>query len=206
MSDRSRVATVLTIMMTDVVRSTALRRARGDRDADAILGLQAGIVNEKVTEFGGWVRKSLGDGFLISFPSTVAAVRAAAAIQTALHEHNAADPQHAVEIRIGIHTGQVTERDGDLHGQAVDAAARVMAEAIGGQILTSEQVRKHAEPQVDLLFSTQGCSGCAGSRTAGGYTRCPGTTRQRPRGQVLCLPGSHPSLRGMPSGPVCAGW
>ena len=156
MSDRSRVATVLTIMMTDVVRSTALRRARGDRDADAILGLQAGIVNEKVTEFGGWVRKSLGDGFLISFPSTVAAVRAAAAIQTALHEHNAADPQHAVEIRIGIHTGQVTERDGDLHGQAVDAAARVMAEAIGGQILTSEQVRKHAEPQVDLSFLDSG--------------------------------------------------
>ena len=156
MSDRSRVATVLTIMMTDVVRSTALRRARGDRDADAILGLQAGIVNEKVTEFGGWVRKSLGDGFLISFPSTVAAVRAAAAIQTALHEHNAADPQHAVEIRIGIHTGQVTERDGDLHGQAVDAAARVMAEAIGGQILTSDQVRKHAEPQVDLSFLDSG--------------------------------------------------
>ena len=156
MSDRSRVATVLTIMMTDVVRSTALRRARGDRDADAILGLQAGIVNEKVTEFGGWVRKSLGDGFLISFPSTVAAVRAAAAIQTALHEHNAADPQHAVEIRIGIHTGQVTERDGDLHGQAVDAAARVMAEAIGGQILTSEQVRKHAEPQVDFSFLDSG--------------------------------------------------
>ena len=79
-------------MMTDVVRSTALRRARGDLDADDILGLQAGIVNDKVREFGGRVRKSLGDGFLISFPSTVAAVRAAAAIQRALHEHNAADP------------------------------------------------------------------------------------------------------------------
>ena len=152
MSGSSRAAKELTVMMTDVVRSTALRRARGDRDADDILGLQAGIVNDKVREFGGWVRKSLGDGFLVTFPSTVAAVRAAAAIQSALHEHNAADPQHAVEIRIGIHTGQVTERDGDLHGQAVHAAARVMAEAIGGQILTSEQVRNHAEPQMDLSF------------------------------------------------------
>ena len=105
MSDRSRAAKVLTIMMTEVVGSTALRRARGDRDADDILGSQAAIVHDKVTAFGGRVRKSLGDGFLISFPSTVAAVRAAVAIQRALHEHNAADPQRAVEVRIGIHYG-----------------------------------------------------------------------------------------------------
>src|SRR5215207_3302951 len=143
-------------MMTDVVRSTALRRARGDRDADDILGLQAAIVQDEVREFGGRVHKSLGDGFLISFPSTVAAVRAAAAIQSALHEHNTGDPQHAVEIRIGIHIGQVTERDGDLYGEAVHATSRVMAEGIGGQILTSEQVRKHAEPQVDFSFLDSG--------------------------------------------------
>ena len=122
------------------------------RDADDILGLQAAIVRDQVMAFGGRVRKSLGDGFLISFPSTVAAVRAAAAIQRALHKHNTADPQHAVEIRIGIHTGQVTEHDGDLFGQAVDAAAQVMVEAVGGQILTSDEVRKHAEPQMDQSF------------------------------------------------------
>ena len=139
-------------MMTDVVRSTALRRARGDRDADDILALQAGIVNDKVREFGGGVRKSLGDGFLISFPSTVAAVRAAAAIQRSLSEHNTADPQRVVEVRIGINTGRVREHDGDLSGQAVHAAARVMDEAIGGQILTSDEVRRHAEPQLDWAF------------------------------------------------------
>ena len=156
MSDRSQASTLLTIMMTDVVGSTALRRARGDRDADDILGLQAGIVNDKVREFGGGVRKSLGDGFLISFPSAVAAVRAATAIQRALDKHNTADPQRAVEIRIGLHTGPVTERDGDLYGQAVHAAARVMAEAVGGQILTSDEVRKHAELRVDWSFLDSG--------------------------------------------------
>ena len=156
MSDRSQAATSLTIMMTDVVGSIALRRARGDADADDILKLQAGIVHDKVMAFGGRVRKSLGDGFLISFPSAVAAVRAAAAIQGALRKHNAADPQRPVEIRIGIHTGQVTEHDGDLYGQAVHAAARVMAEAVGGQILTSDEVRKHSEPQVDWSFLDSG--------------------------------------------------
>ena len=49
MSDRSPAAKALTIMMTDVVGSTALRRARGDRDADDILGLQAAIVRDEVT-------------------------------------------------------------------------------------------------------------------------------------------------------------
>jgi class 3 adenylate cyclase/tetratricopeptide (TPR) repeat protein len=156
LSDSSRAAKELTIMMTDVVGSTALRRARGDRTADDILGLQATIVHDHVTASGGWVSKSLGDGFLISFPSTVAAVRAAVAIQRALDEHNTADPQHAVEIRIGIHTGQVTERDGDLRGQTVHATARVMAEAAGGQILTSDEVRKHAESQLDWPFLDSG--------------------------------------------------
>jgi class 3 adenylate cyclase/tetratricopeptide (TPR) repeat protein len=151
--DRSRaVAIALTIMMTDVVGSTDLRRARGDQDADELLELQAAIVHDQVAASGGRVRKSLGDGFLISFPSTVAAVRAAAAIQQALDEHNAADPQRSIEVRIGIHTGEVTERDGDLLGQAVHATARVMAEAGGGQILTTDEVRKYAQPQVNLSF------------------------------------------------------
>jgi class 3 adenylate cyclase len=150
-------------MMTDVVGSTALRRALGDQDADDLLGLQAAIVHDEVTAFGGKVRKSLGDGFLISFPSTAAAVRAAVHMQQALHEHNTADPQRSIEIRIGIHTGRVTEREGDLLGQAVHAAARVMAGAVGGQILTTDDVRKDAQPQVEWSFLDSGLFWLRGS-------------------------------------------
>jgi len=156
MSDPSKAATALTIMMIDVVGSTALRRARGDADTDDILALLAGIVHDKVTAFGGRVRKSLGEGFLISFPSTAAAVRAAADIQMALLKRNTADPQRAVEVRIGIHTGQVREQDDDLYGQAVRTAARVAGQAAGGQILTSEEVREDAEPLVDWPFLDSG--------------------------------------------------
>jgi class 3 adenylate cyclase len=60
LSDSSRAATVLTIMMTDVVGSTALRRARGDRGADEILGLQAAMVREEVMAFGGPRAQVLG--------------------------------------------------------------------------------------------------------------------------------------------------
>jgi adenylate cyclase len=156
LSDPSKAATALTIMMIDVVGSTALRRARGDADTDEILALLAGIVHDKVMAFGGRVRKSLGEGFVISFPSTAAAVRAAADIQIALQKRNTADPQRAVEIRIGIHTGQITEQDGDLYGQAVHTAARVTGQAAGGQILTSEEVREDAEPLVDWPFLDSG--------------------------------------------------
>ena len=156
MPDRSRAANALTIMMTDVVGSTELRQTRGDQDADDILALQAVIVQHQVAAFGGRVRKSLGDGFLISFPSNVAAVRAAVAIQRALDEHNTADPQRAVEVRIGVHSGQVAERDGDLLGQAVHATARVMTEAVGGEILITDEVREQAEPQLDYSFLDSG--------------------------------------------------
>jgi class 3 adenylate cyclase/tetratricopeptide (TPR) repeat protein len=154
--DRSPSAKVLTIMMTDLADSAALRRTHGDRDVDEMLGVQAEIVGDKVAEFGGRMRKSLGDGFLISFPSTVPAVRAAADIQRALEERSSADPQHAVEVRIGIHTGQVTDHDGDLLGQTVHVTARVMSEALGGEILTTDEVRKLVEPRLDWSFLDAG--------------------------------------------------
>jgi class 3 adenylate cyclase/tetratricopeptide (TPR) repeat protein len=156
LSERSSAAKVLTIVMTDVVGSIELRRTRGDRAADDLLGLQAAIVRDEVAAFGGRVRKSLGDGFLISFPSSDAAVSAAVAIQRALHEYNSANPDRAVEIRIGIHFGQVAESDGDLLGQAVHVAARVMAEAVGAEILITDVVRERAEPHVDWSFLDSG--------------------------------------------------
>ena len=149
MPDRSHAVELSTIMMTDVVGSTALRRARGDRDANIMLALQAAIVREQVDVR--WpVRKSLGDGF--SSPSRPPWQRSdPPSPSRALREHSMADPQRAVEIRVAS-TGRVTEHDGDLFGQTVHATARMMVEAVGGQILTSDEVRKHAEPQVDQSF------------------------------------------------------
>jgi predicted ATPase len=73
-----------------------------------------------------------------------------------LHEYNSANPDRAVEIRIGIHLGQVAQSDGDLLGQAVHVAARVMAEAASGQILTTSEVRKRTEPHGDYSFLDSG--------------------------------------------------
>ena len=205
MSDRSPAAKVLTIMMTEIVGATTLRRTRGDRDADDMLGLQAAIVRDEVAAFGGRVRKSLGEGFLISFPSTVPAVRAAAAIQRAMQEHNTANPEHVVEVRIGIHVGKVTERDGDLLGQAVHAAARVMAEAVrraDPDFRRGAQARRAGSGLVFLRFRTVLAAWLSRALAAlRGVLE-----RRRQRGPVPVLsPGDlRRSWSVTPSGPACA--
>ncbi len=156
MSDTGPSAQTLTIMMTDVEGSTALRRTRGDRFVNEILGLHGAIVRDQIGTCGGQERQFLGDGFLLSFPSPEAAVRCAVGVQRAHDEHNASDPERQVRVRIGIHAGEVSERDGLLYGQAVHVAARITAEATGGQILVSDAVRQQAEPRAEWRFVDSG--------------------------------------------------
>src|SRR5215207_2266845 len=147
---------MLTIMMTDVEGSTALRRTRGDQLADETLGLHGAIVREQLGTYGGRERQFLGDGFLLSFPSPVPAVRCAVGIQRALEEHNGSGAQRQVRVRIGIHAGEVTDRDGLLYGQALHVAARITAAAAGGQILVSDGVRQQGEREAEWRFVDSG--------------------------------------------------
>jgi class 3 adenylate cyclase/tetratricopeptide (TPR) repeat protein len=155
-SDIGRSAKRLTIMMTDVEGSTALRRTVGDELADEILELHGLIVREQLGQCGGQEHQFLGDGFLLSFPSPVSAIRCAVGIQRALEEHNTSDPQRQARVRIGIHVGEVSERDGQLYGQAVHVVARITAEAVGGQVLVSDVVREQAESQGMWRFVDEG--------------------------------------------------
>jgi class 3 adenylate cyclase/tetratricopeptide (TPR) repeat protein len=156
LSDTGHSAETLTIMMTDMEGSTALRRTRGDPLANEILGLHAAIVRDQLGSCGGQERQFLGDGFLLSFLSPMAAVQCAVGIQRALEEHNASDAERRVRVRIGIHVGEVSDRDGLLYGQAVHVAARITAEAAGGQILVSDVVRQQAEPEGKWRFVDSG--------------------------------------------------
>jgi class 3 adenylate cyclase/tetratricopeptide (TPR) repeat protein len=131
----------LTILFSDVEGSTELRIRRGDDAADEILQIHETIVRKQLEEFGSTSVTFLGDGFMAAFPSPVDGVRAAIGIEQALEEHNRTDPDRQVRVRIGLHVGEVTERDGKLYGQAVHAASRVSSEAAGGQILVSAPVK-----------------------------------------------------------------
>jgi len=132
----------VTLLFTDVEKSTDLRTSRGDETAHALLQAQTNLVRAQIGEHGGHEVKTMGDGFMVAFGSARSAVGCAVGIQRRLDEDNRArPPEDRVRVRIGLNTGEVVRQDGDLFGEAVNAAARIMGKATGGQILVSETVR-----------------------------------------------------------------
>jgi class 3 adenylate cyclase len=131
----------VTVLFTDVVGSTSLRTGRGDAAAQEIIHVHNELVRHQIEQHSGQEVKTIGDSFMVAFASARKAVECAVAVQRALEEHNRRHPDQQVQVGIGLNTGEAIREEGDLFGSAVDAAARIMAKAEGGQILVSETVR-----------------------------------------------------------------
>lgn len=126
-----------TILFTDVEGSTALTEALGDKAARDLLRAHEAIVRESLDLHGGTEIKTIGDGFMVSFPSATRAVECAIAIQRGL-EQRKGDVQ--LNVRIGINAGEPLAEGEDLYGSSVNKAARIAGEARGGQVLVSDVV------------------------------------------------------------------
>ena len=142
-------------MFTDMVGYSALTQ-RNEALALELLSEHQGRLRPIFAQHGGHEIKTTGDGFLVEFTSALQAVLCAVAIQTALVEHNASTAsERRIQLRIGLHLGDVEVRDGDVFGDGVNIAARVepLADA-GGICITGpvfDQVRnKIDEPLVRL--------------------------------------------------------
>jgi class 3 adenylate cyclase len=124
-----------TVLFTDIVRSTEHLADVGDRRWKDRLDLHDRVVRAKVEANGGRFVSSTGDGVVASFDLPGRAIRCAAELGDALSAS-------AIEIRCGIHTGEIELReDGNIAGIATHVAARVMAEAVGGQVLCTRTVK-----------------------------------------------------------------
>ena len=121
---------VTTLLMTDIVDSTRLASELGDQAWRQRLADHNRVVRTLLTRGDGMEVSTTGDGFLATFGSAAAAVRAAAAIRDAVR-------QVGVEIRAGVHTGEVELLPGDIGGIAVHAVARIMALAGPSEVLVS---------------------------------------------------------------------
>jgi len=131
-----------TVMFTDLVDSTRQRTELGDDVADGVVGEHDRIITLAAAADDGRVVKTLGDGALVVFPSAIAAVSAATAIQDAIADYNIeASADRAMSVRIGVHAGEVVTVDEDLSGLPVAIASRVCGVAEGGQILVTSVVR-----------------------------------------------------------------
>lgn len=133
---KSRTAT---IMFTDIYGFTQMSEFEGrKRLVEIVSGLHT-LIEAVVREFDGKVIKSIGDSLMVIFDSPTAAVLAAVEIQKRNKRRNSILAQgERVEIRVGINTGEVTEIDNDVYGEAVNVASRVEGECEPGGVYFSE--------------------------------------------------------------------
>jgi class 3 adenylate cyclase len=121
---------VTTLLMTDIVESTATASRLGDAAWRELLTDHNRIVRAQLLRFGGAEVNTTGDGFLATFRSAVGALRCAAVIVEALRDTG-------LEVRVGVHTGEVEIMGSDVGGLSVHAAARIMALAPASGVLAS---------------------------------------------------------------------
>ncbi len=142
----------LTILVTDMAGSTTLAEELGDRRWWQVLQAHNALVRDEVKGHGGTEVKAQGDGFLVVFPSARDAIRAGVAIQRSLATYRDEHPERPVEVRIGLHTGETVEADGDVFGQNVIAAVRIADAAAPGEVLVSGLTRDLTAAGGDLRF------------------------------------------------------
>ncbi len=127
------------IMFTDLVGFTALAQADEVAALERIQE-QASVVRPLLASYGGREIKSTGDGFLVEFDSALKATECAIQIQERMRDRNSRSPTSPLLLRIGIHVGDVEEVDGDILGDAVNVASRIVPISQPGGVCLSEQI------------------------------------------------------------------
>ena len=131
------------VLFTDLVDHTAMTSLLGDNKARELLREHERITREALRAAGGTEVKTMGDGFMAAFASVTRAVECAIALQRALATRNAqVDDAHRLTVRVGVNAGEPIAEDGDLFGATVILAARIAAQAEGGEVLVANAVRE----------------------------------------------------------------
>lgn len=137
---RTSTTDSVVVLFTDMVDSTGLASRLAPDIADEVRRSHFAILRQAVADAGGTEVKSLGDGLMVVFASTSAAMSCAVAMQQGVERHNL-DGDHPVSLRVGLSAGDVTKEEGDYFGAAVVEASRLCATSEGGQILAADVVR-----------------------------------------------------------------
>jgi TolB-like protein/class 3 adenylate cyclase/Flp pilus assembly protein TadD len=140
------------IMFTDMVGYSALSQ-RDDKLALELLEEHRRILREIFPHFHGTEIKTIGDAFLVEFNSALEAAQCAIEIQRALVKRNAdVPPDRRIELKIGIHIGDVVHRGGDVYGDGVNIASRIEPLAGAGGICVSMDVERQIRNALDARF------------------------------------------------------
>jgi class 3 adenylate cyclase len=144
--ERRRLAV---IMFTDIVGYSSIAQ-RDEGLSLALLDEHNALLRPIFARHDGLEIKTIGDAFLIEFDSAVQAVRCAIDVQRALNDRNTRpDRPHRIDVRIGLHLGDVVRTPTDVLGDGVNIAARIQPVAAPGGICLSQQVLDQVRDKVE---------------------------------------------------------
>src|SRR5213594_1567834 len=144
------------IMFTDMVGYSALSQ-RDDKLALELLEEHRQLLREIFPRFHGTEIKTIGDAFLIEFNSALEAAQCAIEIQRTLAKRNHdVTADRRIELKIGIHIGDVVHREGDVYGDGVNIASRIEQLAGAGGICVSMDVERQIRNALEARFEKFG--------------------------------------------------
>jgi adenylate cyclase len=138
------------IMFTDIV---GFSRQMGADEARMLrlLDIHNQLISQAVTNHHGQIIKTIGDAFLVDFPSVVHAVQCAQQVHAQLRAYNAEkESAEQIHVRIGIHLGDIVQKDGDVFGDGVNIASRLQNLAEPDTICISDIVYRDVAKKLDL--------------------------------------------------------
>jgi len=152
MSNAGEQRKLAAIMFTDMVGYSALSQ-RDDKLALELLEEHRELLREIFPRFNGTEIKTIGDAFLIEFNSALEAAQCAIEIQRTLAKRNHdVTADRCIELKIGIHIGDVVHRGGDVYGDGVNIASRIEPLASAGGICVSMDVERQIRNAVETRF------------------------------------------------------
>src|SRR4029453_3471740 len=159
MPDDTEERKLAAIMFTDMVGYSALSQ-RDEKLAQELLEEHRQLLREIFPRFNGNEIKTVGDAFLVEFNSALEAAQCAIEIQRTLAKRNAdIAPDRRIELKIGVHIGDVVHRGGDVYGDGVNIASRIEPVAGPGRICVSmdveRQIRNALEARFEKLAPTE---------------------------------------------------
>jgi class 3 adenylate cyclase len=145
----------LTLMLSDVADAAAVAARLGPERWEQLVGDHHLLVQRLVAHHDGTVVRFESDGFLASFNSAHGGLHAAVDLQRTFRSEDGGSPP-ALALRVGLHSGFVMTNSEELLGRNVVLAARIAAQARGGEILVSSMLKQYTETDPSFEFEPRG--------------------------------------------------
>jgi adenylate cyclase len=145
------------VLAADVAGYSRLMGRDEERTLAELKALRKTLIDPAIAAHRGRMVKTAGDGMLVEFASAVDATRCAAELQQAMAKENATvPPELRIELRIGIHVGDIIIDENDIFGDGVNIAARLESIAAPGGICISDDAQRQIRGKLDVVFDDMG--------------------------------------------------